>query len=116
MSIRITPLTDPDRGPSGHRLAWLASDADGTASDLEARRQAQGLTTTELERMRDAIDDRDASLKVTYVMLGVGAGLAATGALLYYMDMPRPEAYRPPAAVTAIVGAGTAGVALVGRF
>ncbi|GAA2269150.1 GNAT family N-acetyltransferase [Streptomyces atrovirens] len=30
MSIRITPLTDPDRGPSGHRLAWLASDADGT--------------------------------------------------------------------------------------
>jgi len=30
LSIRITPLTDPDRGPSGHRLAWLASDADGT--------------------------------------------------------------------------------------
>ncbi|MDX3099105.1 GNAT family N-acetyltransferase [Streptomyces sp. ME01-24h] len=28
MSIRITPLTDPDRGPSGFRLAWLASDAD----------------------------------------------------------------------------------------
>lgn len=28
MSIRLTPLTDPDRGPSSHRLAWLASDAD----------------------------------------------------------------------------------------
>ncbi|GAA1961133.1 GNAT family N-acetyltransferase [Kitasatospora viridis] len=29
MSIRITPLIDPDRTPSAHRLAWLASDADG---------------------------------------------------------------------------------------
>ncbi|GAA3375525.1 GNAT family N-acetyltransferase [Streptomyces sannanensis] len=29
MSIRITALTDPDRGPGGHRLVWLASDADG---------------------------------------------------------------------------------------
>lgn len=30
MSIRITPLTDPDHDLSGHRLAWLASDATGT--------------------------------------------------------------------------------------
>ncbi|MFI9330099.1 GNAT family N-acetyltransferase [Kitasatospora sp. NPDC052868] len=29
MSVRITALTDPETGPSGHRLAWLASDADG---------------------------------------------------------------------------------------
>lgn len=29
MSHQITPLTDPDRGPSGYRLAWLASDGDG---------------------------------------------------------------------------------------
>ncbi|GAA2800861.1 GNAT family N-acetyltransferase [Kitasatospora aburaviensis] len=29
MSIRITALTDPDVGPSGYRLAWLASDTDG---------------------------------------------------------------------------------------
>lgn len=29
MTIRITPLTDPDAGPSSHRLAWLASDAAG---------------------------------------------------------------------------------------
>ena len=29
MSVRITPLIDPDAGPSTHRLAWLASDADG---------------------------------------------------------------------------------------
>ncbi|QKW07866.1 GNAT family N-acetyltransferase [Streptomyces sp. NA04227] len=28
MPIRITPLTDPDRGTSSYRLAWLASDAD----------------------------------------------------------------------------------------
>ncbi|MET8154766.1 GNAT family N-acetyltransferase [Sphaerisporangium sp. NPDC005289] len=26
MSIRITPLADPERGPSGRRLVWLASD------------------------------------------------------------------------------------------
>ncbi len=29
MSIHITPLTCPGRVLSGHRLAWLASDADG---------------------------------------------------------------------------------------
>ncbi|ARP68824.1 GNAT family N-acetyltransferase [Streptomyces pluripotens] len=29
MSIRITPLTEYDRGPFSHRLAWLASDAHG---------------------------------------------------------------------------------------
>ncbi|GAA0655087.1 GNAT family N-acetyltransferase [Kitasatospora atroaurantiaca] len=29
MPIRLTPLSDPDRGPSGHRLAWLASDDTG---------------------------------------------------------------------------------------
>jgi GNAT superfamily N-acetyltransferase len=29
LSIRITPLTDPDHDLSGHRLAWLASDATG---------------------------------------------------------------------------------------
>ncbi|MFD9002581.1 GNAT family N-acetyltransferase [Streptomyces sp. NPDC059582] len=29
MSPRITPLTDPEPGPSSRRLAWLASDEDG---------------------------------------------------------------------------------------
>ena len=30
MSIRITPLTDPDHAHSSRRLAWLASHPDGT--------------------------------------------------------------------------------------
>jgi GNAT superfamily N-acetyltransferase len=29
VSLRITPLTDPDDGSSSRRLCWLASDADG---------------------------------------------------------------------------------------
>lgn len=29
MSLRITPLIDPEHGPSSHRLAWLASDTSG---------------------------------------------------------------------------------------
>jgi len=29
MIINITPLTDPQRGPSSYRLAWLAAGADG---------------------------------------------------------------------------------------
>ncbi|GAA0587925.1 GNAT family N-acetyltransferase [Kribbella sandramycini] len=29
MSIRLTPLTDPDHRPHSHRLAWLASDNGG---------------------------------------------------------------------------------------
>ncbi|MFI1396844.1 GNAT family N-acetyltransferase [Streptomyces sp. NPDC020681] len=29
MSLRITPLTDPDRSATSYRLAWLASEADG---------------------------------------------------------------------------------------
>src|SRR5262249_31158856 len=28
-TLRITPLTDPGHRPSSHRLAWLASGADG---------------------------------------------------------------------------------------
>ncbi|MFE2096828.1 GNAT family N-acetyltransferase [Streptomyces sp. NPDC059468] len=28
MTVRITPLTDPDAGPSSRRPAWLASDVD----------------------------------------------------------------------------------------
>ncbi|WP_248966084.1 GNAT family N-acetyltransferase [Sphaerisporangium perillae] len=30
MPIHLTPLTDADRGPYSHRMAWLASDADAT--------------------------------------------------------------------------------------
>ncbi|WP_432894258.1 GNAT family N-acetyltransferase [Kribbella sp. CA-245084] len=30
MSIRLIPLTDPDRRPSSYRLAWLAAEDDGT--------------------------------------------------------------------------------------
>ncbi|MFF5974857.1 GNAT family N-acetyltransferase [Streptomyces sp. NPDC012769] len=30
MSIRITPLTDPEPSAIGHRLAWLAAGPDGT--------------------------------------------------------------------------------------
>ncbi|WP_329476977.1 GNAT family N-acetyltransferase [Kribbella sp. NBC_01484] len=29
MSIRLTPLTDPDYRPCSRRIAWLAADADG---------------------------------------------------------------------------------------
>jgi len=29
VSPRITPLIDPEHGPSSHRLAWLASDSSG---------------------------------------------------------------------------------------
>ncbi|MEU4290429.1 GNAT family N-acetyltransferase [Kribbella sp. NPDC026596] len=29
MSIRLTPLTDPDFRPFSRRIAWLAADADG---------------------------------------------------------------------------------------
>ena len=30
MSIRLIPLTDPDRRPSSRRIAWLAAEDDGT--------------------------------------------------------------------------------------
>ncbi|MEU7020773.1 GNAT family N-acetyltransferase [Streptomyces sp. NPDC046203] len=30
MSIRLTPLADPERTALGHRLAWLATGSDGT--------------------------------------------------------------------------------------
>ncbi|MCX5397770.1 GNAT family N-acetyltransferase [Streptomyces sp. NBC_00102] len=29
MSLRITPLTEPDHGPSSHRLVWLAEEVPG---------------------------------------------------------------------------------------
>ncbi|HLU68662.1 MAG TPA: PEGA domain-containing protein [Kofleriaceae bacterium] len=114
----------------------LSLAAGGDASELEDRRQSQGLTAGELERYQDAVARRDGRMQATWILLGASGVVALSGALLYYMDNPRPEAQvgsaREPASlargrrpdatrgegptVTPTAGAGSVGLALGGRF
>ncbi|HUH02108.1 MAG TPA: PEGA domain-containing protein [Kofleriaceae bacterium] len=99
--------------------------ADRDAAELEDERQARGLTTGELaeyERLRDRRDDR---MRLTWVLTGVGAGVAITGVLMRVFDNPRAEAPPmstsvagdgAPISVTPVVGQGIAGLTMSGRF
>ena len=110
----------------GGVTALGAAAADGDASELDTRRRESGpLSPEELMTLQEKVDDRDDLLQATYVFLGVGGALAATGALLYFMDNPRPEAYEPgaptpsdpaPVAVTPMVGRDVAGLAVTWGF
>ncbi len=109
---------------------FLAFRADGDADDLNKKREASGLTSAELDRYYGARDRRDSRLGTTYVLLGVGGALGVAGLLTYVFDMPRAEApplpsavpstptqeRRTPFAVTPVVGAGMAGMSVMGRF
>lgn len=99
--------------------------ADGDASDLEDKRQTQGLTTSELEQYERLRDRRDDRMRLTWVLTGVGAGVAITGVLMRIFDNPRAEAppMSPsvsadgaPISVAPVVGHGTAGLTMSGRF
>ena len=96
----------------------LSLVAGRDARRLEDRRLEQGLTREEFEAYQQAADRRDDRLGATWVLLGVGGAVGITGALLYFMDSPSPEA--PPAApritVSPLAGAGPVGLALGGRF
>ncbi len=68
--------------------------ANGDASDLDDQRQSQGITPAQLDEYNRLRSRRDARLRDTYVLAGVGTAVAVTGVLMYLFDEPRDEA--PP--------------------
>ncbi|RMH41649.1 MAG: PEGA domain-containing protein [Deltaproteobacteria bacterium] len=94
----------------------LALRDDGDAADLRERIATTGGTPDDVMRYRDLVDRRDRERSTMFALLGVGGALATTGILLYMLDSPRAEV--PPSAprVGAVVGAGSAGLSVSGRF
>lgn len=89
------------------------------ASDLDDKRNAQGLTEPEAEDYRDAVDRRDARRNVTWLLLGSSAAVATAGFLLYFMDNPRAEVDTSASAgfsVSAAASGDSLGLALGGTF
>jgi len=117
--------------------AGLAFSSDSSASDIVDRTQSETISTDDLAELDDLRQERDDRRAMAVVFAGVGAGLAATSLALYLFDTPQVEARpatmrRQPTAptgggdgdaipfknvrVTPMVGGGTAGLGLAGRF
>jgi hypothetical protein len=96
----------------------LSLKAGGEASDLNDKRESEGLSADERNEYVDLVDKRDARLDTTYILLGVAGAVAVSGALLYYMDNPTAEADATAASLTLapVAGADSLGLALGGRF
>jgi len=89
------------------------------ASDLNDKRNAQGLTEPEREDYDDAVSRRDARRNVTWLLLGSSAAVATAGFLLYFMDNPRAEVDTSASAgfsVSASASGDSLGLALGGSF
>lgn len=93
--------------------------AGGDASDLNDKRESEGLSAEEHDHYIELVERRDDRLQATYILLGVTGAVAVSGALLYYMDNPAAEADASAAAsfsVAPTAGAHSLGLALGGRF
>ncbi len=101
--------------------------ANSDASDLNDKRQSQGITPAELVHYQDLRARRDARLRDTYVLAGIGSAIAVTGVLMYLFDEPQGEmppmssAGGAPAAKTGVslspvVGGTLSGLVLSGQF
>lgn len=89
------------------------------ASDLDDKRNQQGLTGPEFADYQDALDRRDARRNATWLLLGSSAAVATAGFLLYFMDNPRAEVDSSASAgfsVSAAASGDSLGLALGGRF
>ena len=105
---------------SGVTLA-MSIKAGSDASDLNDKRESEGLTAPELVEYDDAVARRDDRLQATYILLGVGVAVAASGAILYFMDNPGAEGEASASVSTSltvapVAGADSLGLALGGRF
>jgi hypothetical protein len=89
-----------------------AASLNKDAKNLEAKRLSESLTADEYTALQGKIDRRDDRLKMSGILLGVGVGAAATGALLFFLDHPEAEAPR----ATPVVTPGGAGLAVRGNF
>ena len=101
----------------------MSIKAGSDASELNDKRQSEGLTADELGEYNDAVDRREGRLQTTYILLGIGVAVAASGAILYFMDNPGAEGEASASMSTSTsltvapsAGADSLGLALGGRF
>lgn len=99
----------------------LSLKAGGDASDLNDKREREGLTAVERDEYTELVDRRDARLSATYILIGAAGAVAASGFLLYFMDNPAAEVDTGAGAgasltVAPVAGADSLGLALGGRF
>jgi hypothetical protein len=107
----------------------LALGADGKASDLEDKRQREGLTQEELRSYEKHKDSRDSRLTATWVLLGTAGVCALAGSMMMLFDNPsaemapmRSDDAKPaekrgmPIAVTPVVSPDLAGLSVSGSF
>ena len=71
--------------------AGLAIKAGSDADGLEHRRETEGLSASELVAYQNDVNRHNDWVRDTWILLGVGGAVATAGALLYFMDNPRPE-------------------------
>ena len=101
--------------------AFLASKSNSKAVAIESRRQSGTLSLAELDELSGHVQKRDERVNLAKVLLGVGVGLAAGGAALYYFDNPSVEERAPEPAVprlslVPVLDDEQAGMAVVGAF
>jgi tetratricopeptide (TPR) repeat protein len=99
----------------------LSIKAGSDADELNEKRESEGLTASELGAYNDALDRRSDRLQATYVLFGVGVAVAASGAILYFMDNPGAEGEASASTsssltVAPVTGGDSLGLALGGRF
>lgn len=100
----------------GYGVAAILADND--ASDLlDNAKSSGGLTPAQQGEYGSARNRRDDRRLVAFSLLGVGAAVATTGALLYFMESPQVEQPTPGRlSVTPILGSDTQGMAVGGSF
>ena len=97
----------------------LSLKAGGDASELNDKRESEGLTAAERDEYVELVDRRDARLSATYILIGAAGAVAASGFLLYFLDNPAAEVDTGAGAsltVAPVAGAESLGLALGGRF
>lgn len=101
--------------------AFLARKSNSSAKAIESRRQSGTLSLEELDELSGHIEKRDNRVSFAKVLLGVGVGLAAGGAALYYFDNPSqdervPDPSLPTLSLVPVLDDAQAGMAVVGAF
>lgn len=77
---------------AGGIAGGVAFAAENRAKDIDERRTGRlGLTAEDLASYERNVNRRDTFAPPAMVLLGVGATVAITGALLYFIDSPRIE-------------------------
>lgn len=101
----------------------LALSAQGEARDIEDQiAGGMNITAEDIDSHNDAIDRRDTFRTMTFILASSTLAVATTGALLYWIDLPRVEAPRAPRApaerpsLVPVVTEQGIGAAVIGRF